>query len=87
MKPWMFWTFLIIQTVMQTAFACVLFLMLVHNQGPAEIIKKLAEDGTECLVYRTSLDCNLDQQNVWTKFNNFPFVGEHFDNDSFDDGE
>ena len=87
MKPWKFWMFLIIQTVVQTVFACVLFLILVGNQGSTEPTKKTAADGTECIVYRSSIHCNYDQQNVWTKFNNFPFVGDDFGNETFDDGE
>jgi hypothetical protein len=53
--------------------------------GPTKPTKMIAEDGTECIVYLTSIHCNFDQQNVWTKFNNFPFVGEHFDNETLDE--
>lgn len=73
MKPWKFWTFLVIQTIVQAAFASALFLMYAFNQGPDEIVKKIASDGAECYVYRSSLQCNTDMYNVWTRFNKFPF--------------
>lgn len=67
MIDWKFW----IPLVIYSAFMMFMIWFLFTPVEPKSI---MAEDGTPCLYYKISLDCNFELRNFNTQFGEFPMA-------------